>query len=156
MVLDRVHIEELLHDKLVELNVFLVDVQISASGKITVMADSDKGISINELESINRYLNQALDKENNDFELTVSSPGMDQPFKVMNQYHKNVGKRVSVTLTNGSKLEGVLSNLNESGFEIHDKVKQKKEGSKKKEWEETQVRVNFSDIKETKKVITFK
>ncbi|MFI5205072.1 MAG: ribosome assembly cofactor RimP, partial [Flavobacteriales bacterium] len=153
MVLDRLHIEEILHDKLAELNVFLVDVQVSATGKITIMADSDKGISITELETINRYVNQALDKENNDFELTVSSPGMDQPFKVVNQYQKNVGKRVSVKLKDGNKLEGILSNLTEAGFELHDKVKQKKEGSKKKEWEETRVRVLFTDIKETKKII---
>jgi ribosome maturation factor RimP len=68
MVLDRVHIEEVLQHKLEELNVFLVDVQVSQAAKITVLADCDAGITLIELEQINRFLNQALDKENNDFE----------------------------------------------------------------------------------------
>jgi ribosome maturation factor RimP len=156
MVLDKLHIEEILQPKLDELDVFLVDVQVHPTGKITVLADCDAGISINELENINRYLNEALDKENNDFELTVSSPGMDQPFKVMHQYRKNVGKRVTVVLKDGQKLEGVLCGLSETGFELNDKVKKKTERTKKKEWTEVQVPVLFTDIKETKKVITFK
>jgi ribosome maturation factor RimP len=156
MVLDKLHIEEILTDKLIELNVFLVDVQVSAIGKITVLADTEKGISIYELENINRYLNQVLDKENNDFELTVSSPGMDQPFKVIKQYQKNIGKRVGVKLLDGNKIEGILAKISNDGIELQDKVKIKKAGAKKKEWEEKQTIVLFSNIKETRKIITFK
>ena len=116
----------------------------------------DRGISIGELENVHRYLNEELDKENNDFELTVSSPGMDQPFKVMEQYKKNIGKEVEVKLMGGSKLKGILQSQNSEGIVLHTREKKKVEGSKKKEWIEEDHELPFSEILETRKTISFK
>ncbi len=43
-----------------------------------------------------------------DFSLEVSSPGLDEPLKMLRQYRKNIGRQVELTLQDGSKKEGKL------------------------------------------------
>jgi ribosome maturation factor RimP len=77
---------------------------------------------------------------------------MDQPFKVFRQYLKNIGRKVKVIEKDGKETEGVLKEANEEGVTLE------KEASKKKSLplENLLVHINFNNIKETKKIITFK
>ena len=45
--------------------------------------------------SVSRNIEHNLDREKEDFELSVSSPGLDQPFVVPQQYLKNIGRKIS-------------------------------------------------------------
>ena len=52
------------------------------------------GITIDECASLHRHIENNLDREKEDFELQVSSPGLDMPFAVIDQYYKNEGEKL--------------------------------------------------------------
>lgn len=86
---------------------FLVDVKALPSDVITIYADKAKNITIDECTALHRALIEKIPTAG-DYEITVSSPGMDQPFKVAEQYQKYMGRQVSVLLTNGQRYIGKL------------------------------------------------
>ena len=83
---------------------YLVEVNISPKNAITVKMDNlNGGVSIKDCVSVSRNIEHNLDREIQDFELQVTSPGLDQPFKVAQQYQKNIGKKISLlTIDNQS------------------------------------------------------
>jgi ribosome maturation factor RimP len=96
-----------------------------------------------------------LDREDVDFELQVTSPGLDKPFKVVQQYQKNIGKAVK-SKTEGGNIEGILKSVADEGIVIETERKERLEGKKKKIKVVEDVTLAFSDIIETKVVISFK
>src|SRR5215467_7190208 len=91
---------------------FLVEVKIKPGNNVKVFIDSDHGVSIDKLASLNRSLYKQIEESglfaNNDFSLEISSPGLDEPLKLHRQYVKNIGRHVEVTLKSGIKKEGKL------------------------------------------------
>jgi len=87
---------------------FLVAVRVSSAGKITVLTDKKGGITIDECVSISRFIEKNLNRDEEDYELMVSSPGLDMPFMVKEQYFKCEGKNVEIISTEGSKISGLL------------------------------------------------
>ena len=57
-------------------------------------------------------MNIVWTEKKEDFELQVSSPGLDQPFVVINQYLKNLGNKVTVTTKSNTVLIGELLEAN--------------------------------------------
>ena len=106
--------------------------------------------------SVSRNIEHNLDREEADFELHVSSAGLDKPFRHDNQYLKNIGKRVKVKLIDASKFEGELISFDPEEIQLMDRMKKKVEGRKKKEWVEEIYKIKMKEIKETKIVISFK
>ena len=127
------NITQLANQRISEFNGFVVDVIIANGNKIIVELDSPTGISIGQLENVNRFLNNELDNEVNEFELTVSSPGMEKPFKVHPQYIKNIGRKVRVKFNDGKTVEGLLQQVNAEEIEIVYQTKKKNEKNKKNE-----------------------
>ena len=62
-------------------DLFLVAVKVSSSNRITILADKNSGITIDECAAIHRHVENSLDRDKEDFELLVSSPGLDLPFR---------------------------------------------------------------------------
>jgi ribosome maturation factor RimP len=91
---------------------FLVDVKLKPGNSIQVMLDADEGISLNKCVSYNRKLYKIIEEKAlfapGDFALEVSSPGLDEPFKLPRQYRKNIGRLVEVVLKDGRKFSGKL------------------------------------------------
>ena len=142
-----------------ELNcgLFIVDISISATNVIHLELDKAEGyVSINECMSVSRNIEHNLDRESEDFELHVSSAGLDKPFRVLAQYTKNIGREVKVVTTDGKKMEGTLSTANEKEITLETSRKEKIEGKKKKELIVEQHVFPMNQIKETKIVISFK
>lgn len=148
-------IRELAEKKLQENDSFLVDVTVSAANKIRVTIDNFRGLAIDECVSMSRFIENQLDRDVEDFELEVSSPGMDQPFKVFRQYQKNTGREVEVKLLDGQKVEGKLVAATEKGIDIEQKSKEKVEGPKGKQLITRQTHLPFEQIKETRLIIKF-
>jgi len=105
---------------------------------------------------VSRGIEHNLDREVEDFELSVSSPGLLEPFVVHKQYVKNIGRRVTVKTHEGSKQEGLLEEVTEEHIRLTDKVKERIEGRKSKQWVDKEYLFKFEEIKETKVVISFK
>lgn len=135
---------------------FLVEVAVNPGAKINIELDSPNGITIEEVRKISRQVESGLDRDKEDFELTVSSPGLEKPFRVFPQYLKNVGRKVSVELNDGKKLEGQLLGATEVEIEVETKGKEKVEGKKSKQEVIRKHAIKMSDIKQTKVLISFK
>ena len=105
---------------------------------------------------IDRLVADAFDRDVEDYSLTVTSAGLDQPFKVLDQYIKFIGSEVEVVVKGGGKMKGVLTSANEAGFEVTVSKMVKVEGSKKKVQQDTVTAYTYEGIKSCKPVIKFK
>lgn len=150
-MIEKSHIEKLVNEFINGTGIFLVAVRLSSANKITVLADTMKGITIDECASIHRHLDKSLDRNAEDFELQVSSPGLDMPFGVIEQYYKNEGKKVEVVNNDGEKFTGTLKNVTSGGFELDTEVKVKGRGKEIKE-----ISFNLDQVKATKTILTIK
>ncbi|CAN5288485.1 ribosome assembly cofactor RimP [soil metagenome] len=148
-------IRELAEKKMKETDSYLVEITVSAANKIRITIDNFDGVSIQECVSVSRFIEEQLDRETEDYELEVSSPGLDQPFKVLNQYKKYKGKDVEVIFADGQKTEGKLLAANEKEIEIEQTTKEKVDGKKGKQLVIKQRHIPFDQIKETKIIIKF-
>jgi ribosome maturation factor RimP len=148
-MIEKGKIERLVTDFINGTGVFLVAIKVSSSNRITVLVDTMQGIRIDECAALHRYLEKNLDRDAEDFELQVSSPGLDMPFGVIEQYHKNEGRRVEVTDMDGIKSNGILKNVTAGGFELETEVRVK---GKPKETKD--ISFNFDQVKSTIVVLT--
>jgi ribosome maturation factor RimP len=132
---------------------FLVEVKIKPTNNVKVFLDGDKGISIEKCITYNRQLYKMIESSGlfpaDDFSLEVSSPGLDEPLKLMRQYHKNTGRKVEVLLKDGVKTEGVLKQVTENGIIIEETR------GKNKKKEIVEHSFPFDSIKSTKIQIVF-
>lgn len=149
-------IRALIDEKLEGSENYLVDLTVSASNQIRVELDHLDGISIDECVAMSRHIDSSFDREIDDFELQVSSPGLDQPFKVFQQYVKNIGREVSIVKVEGQKLKGLLIDANQAEVTLEYETKEKVEGKKKKELIIHQDKIPMNEIKETRIIISFK
>ena len=136
---------------------FLVDIEISKENDITIAIESREGdVTIDNCIDIDRLVADAFDRDVEDYSLTVTSAGLDQPFKVLDQYVKFIGSEVEVVVKGGGKMKGVLTSANEAGFEVTVSKMVKVEGSKKKVQQDTVTAYTYEGIKSCKPVIKFK
>lgn len=154
-MIDKEKILNLVKEKLEE-SMFLVDVSVNTSNVIHVEIDSFSGLSIDQCVAISRHIESNLDRESDDFELQVSSPGAGLPFKVKEQYLKNTGRELEVTLKDGIVLKGLLVEANEEEVLIETSAKEKPEGSNKKVLVTRTNRVAYDDIQRARVIISFK
>jgi ribosome maturation factor RimP len=150
-MIEKQTIQGLVEEFMIGTGLFLVAVKVSTSNRITVLADKKEGITIDECASIHRHIEKNLDREKEDFELQVSSPGLDLPFGVIEQYHKNEGRKVEVIDNEGSRYSGKLKNVTEGGFELETELKIK---GKTKELKD--ISFNFEQIKSARVILTIK
>lgn len=133
---------------------FLVDLKISRDNAIEIFADALQGVNIQTCMKISREIEARLDRDKEDFELTVSSAGIGYPFLVEGQYQKNLNKTVEIKLQDNSKLTGILKAFDAETLTIEQEEKKKTTG-KKKEQIKTEKTLLRKDIKEIKDVVTF-
>ena len=135
---------------------YLVDISIAAGNNITVEIDNDQGVDIEDCVALSRYLESKLNREEDDFELTVSSVGLTSAFKTQRQYKKYEGKEVEVLTKKGQKFTGILKSSDENGFTITVNRKERPEGAKRKIEIDEDQQFTFEEIKHTKYLISFK
>lgn len=148
-MIDKTRIEKLVNEFIEGTGIFLVAVKVSTSNRIMVLADTMKGITIDECAELHRYVEKNLDRNIEDYELQISSPGLDSPFKVIEQYYRNEGSRIEVVSKEGQKMTGILKNVTEGGFELETERKVKGKALEIKD-----VSFNFDQVKSAKVVFT--
>lgn len=149
-------IENLIKPKIDEEGLFQVEVTVSSSNKISVFIDGDKGVTIDQCMALSRFIEQNLNRDEEDFELDVSSAGLDLPLKVQRQYIKNIGRSVAIILKNGQKLTGKLVNANDDGINLEVEKNVFLEGKKRKQRITEILPLMYSEIKSTKIVVSFR
>jgi ribosome maturation factor RimP len=158
-MIEKEVVRALAQERIDELNdgIFIVEITITPNNFILVELDKTSGgVAINDCVSVSRNIEHNLDRDVEDFELSVSSAGMDRPLRVKQQYEKNLGRLVQVIQKDGVSIEGNLTAYTEEGLTVSSEKKVKLEGAKKKELITEINNILFSDIKEVKRVITFK
>lgn len=135
---------------------FIVDVTVSRDNDVELTIESEEGVvDLDDCEAINDVFCLSFDREKEDYALTVSSAGLDQPFKVLKQYLKAVGTEVEVKLKGGKKLIGELRGADEVGIVLKYSVKEAVQGKKKKEMVEHEENFALSEINSVMPYITF-
>ena len=135
---------------------FIVDVAVSKDNDVILTIEKEVGtVDLDDCRSINDAFLDAFDRDVEDYSLTVTSAGLDQPFKILRQYLKAIGSLVEVKLKGGRKLVGVLTEADESGIKLRYSQKMTVEGKKKKEIVDTEESLPFEAINSTVPHIVF-
>lgn len=148
-------LQQLIELKAQNTDVFLVQLKVRPGNKLVVTLDSDSGMTVDKLTEWNRYLENALDRDAEDFDLTVESPGVGEPLHVTRQYLRNKGRKVEVKTMDGQKLSGTIVAADDHGFAIGYRERETMPGKKQKQWVEKIRQLKYSDIKETRVMVVF-
>ncbi|HDR90045.1 MAG TPA: ribosome assembly cofactor RimP [Bacteroidetes bacterium] len=152
----RERVQEAIEKSFWDDDFFLVDVQIIPGKKVTVYVDRENGITIDECAELSKSLLYTLEGELEDMELTVSSPGLTMPFRVKEQYEKNISRNVEVVMKDGEKFKGKLLGVSDSGFSLLTREATGAGGKKKKQEEAAERWFAFDEVKSTKIAVEFK
>ncbi len=140
-------IKELTNTHLEGTDRFAVSIAVRSDNRIRIFIDSDTHVLIEHCIELSKFIESQLDRDIEDFELNVSSSGLDQPYKLSRQYIKNIGREVAVLLKDNNKIDGTLIAADNESFSIKEITKVKKIIT------ETTHSFQYSDIKETKEII---
>lgn len=158
-MISKKKVTELINERIAELDngLFIVDLTISTSNVIKVEIDKYEGfVSVDDCIRVSRNVEHNLDREKEDFELSVSSAGLDKGLRVFPQYTKNVGREVKVKLNEGGSIEGKMIEATPEHIVVQTSRKERLEGKKKKETIIEDHVLTMDKIKETKIIISFK
>jgi ribosome maturation factor RimP len=155
-MIDKSIVKSLVEEWLDDKEYFLVDVEISKDNKIVVEIDHADGVWIEDCVELSRYIEDRLNRDEEDYELEVGSAGLGQPFKVPQQYINFVGKEVEVLDGDGKKMKGILKSVDGNDFVVTVKEKVKEEGKKRPELKDVDKTFQMDKVKYTKYLISFK
>lgn len=148
----KTFVDEWLQDK----EYFLVDVEVTPDDRIVVEIDHKDGVWIEDCAELSRYIEEHLNRDEEDYELEVGSAGLGQPFKVVQQYINCIGQEVEVLQKDGKKFTGTLKSVDEPTFVVTTKEKKKLEGQKRPQMVETDHEFNMQEVKYAKYLLNFK
>ena len=147
-LMDYAKIESAVERAVTDNDSFLVELELKPNNIIVAYADSDNGLTIDQIKMINRQIESDLDRDVEDFNLTVSSPDLNRPLKTWRQYKKNVGRYLKVNF-NERQEEGMLMKVEVNYLVLS-------VPNKKKSAPNTELEIQFADIAEAKVAIRFK
>jgi ribosome maturation factor RimP len=82
--------------------------------RITVVADGDDPLNLDSIAELSRSASDLLDGvDTPEYVLEVTSPGVDRPLTTEKHYRRARGRKVELTLSDGSQLTGRLGDIRE-------------------------------------------
>lgn len=154
-MLSEEYIRRIVREQINNSDLFLVDIKVSPSKKINVYVDSMNGIKISDCARLSRSIENSLAADYDDYELEVSSPGLDKPLKIHRQYQKNVGRNIDIITKDGHKITGKLIKVYEDHIEIRAEEKVKSKHNNLKQPVLKNYVFDFSEIKSAMVVVEF-
>ncbi|MCA1763232.1 MAG: ribosome assembly cofactor RimP [Cryomorphaceae bacterium] len=149
-------IRALVGEKIEGTDYYILSVEIKSGNNIFVELESMGPVAISDCVDISRQIEHNLDREEEDFSLQVSSPGLDKPLKDFRQYVKNIGRTLKVKLEKDTELEGVLAEANQENITLKTSRKERVPGKKRKELIEEEHVLTYPEIKQARIKIMFK
>ena len=168
---DKAKLTALIQPYLNDGQLYVVVIQIAGRQggqiKVTVLLDSDMGITIEECAQVSRKLGGEMDELNffgeSPFILEVSSPGVDFPLTFPRQFVRNIGRQLVVTLEDGVTRKGILESVSDDQILLNIEPEKKAKSKKKKEVDLTTelvpagpTPISFEQIKKATVEISFK
>ena len=142
--------------EIVARGLYIVEVTVSKDNDVEVTIESEEGkVELEDCVAISRFFESKFDRETEDYSLTVTSAGLDQPFKVFKQFEKAIGKKVEVQLKGGKKMVAVLEAADQESITLKYSQKEAVEGKKKKEIVEHVDRFTMDQVNSVKPFIEF-
>ena len=135
-------------------SIFLIDLIVSDSFKVTVTLDGDNGVALQDCIDVSKFIDSNLDREEQDYALEVASVGVGSPLKLTRQYKKNIG-RTLIVKTSGEIIEAELVDANDDFVILSWKAREPKKLGKGKETVQKELRLPYVDIKEAIVTVTF-
>lgn len=133
---------------------YVVNVTISKSNVIELFLDADSSVTIDDCVEVSNYINEKLDRDVEDYELSVSSAGIDEPLLKMRQYKKYIGKDLIITDTEGVKKMYKLLSFNDEQLEVEE-AEAKKYGKLTKVIYHDATTLEINKLKEVRPYIKF-
>ena len=155
-MIDKSIVKSLVEEWLADKDYFLVDIQTSQDDRIVVEIDHADGVWIEDCVELSRFIEERLNRDEQDYELEVGSAGLGQPFKVAQQYVNCIGKEVEVLTAEGKKVKGILKAVDGRLFTVTTQEKVKVEGKKRPQLQEVDREYNMDEVKYCKYLISFK
>lgn len=132
---------------------FVIGVNIRPVNNISLFLDGDAGVTIEKCVRVNKAIyKQIVENEiyaDGEFSLEVSSPGIDEPLKMIRQYIKNIGREIEVDTIDDSHFEGKLIATDVAGIEMEVETGK---GNKK---EIVKHLISFDQIRQTRVKVVF-
>lgn len=153
---DKALVQQAVSSAMEGTDLFLVDLKVSADNRIVVEVDSMQPMDVDTCVALSRKIEAQLNRDADDFELEVGSAGLTSPFKVKQQYQKNLGNEVEVLTRDGRKFSGTLTQAGEETFTVEVARKVKREGAKRPVVEMQPETLAYDQAKSVKYVINFK
>ncbi|MGM9741120.1 MAG: ribosome assembly cofactor RimP [Candidatus Cryptobacteroides sp.] len=126
---------------------FITEVSVSVDNDIVIAIESEEGIvDMDDCVSISEKFQEIFNRDEEDYALTVTSAGLDQPFRILKQYIKAIGSQVEVKTRDGRKLVGTLTAADEEAFTLAYDLKEAVPGKKKKEIVRHEDRFAYGDV----------
>ena len=151
MNLDQANITQKIAEIVEKKGFFPVEIIVRGTPSKRVMEvfiDGEKDISAEDCAEVSREINSELEnlpEAGNDYRLDVSSPGVDKPLKFLKQYPKHISRNFEVSYKlNGDtkKLSGKLIRVEDQDLTFLTK-------------DNSEIKINFSNIKKAKVVVSF-
>ena len=146
-MIDKFKVLDIVKDTLEGTEKYLINMRITPDNRIFVDIDGDNGINIDDCIELSRTIENKLNREEEDFELNVSSAGAEAPLKMPRQYRRHIGRMLSVEPFEGEAVQGTLLEADEEQFVI------KTKGQKKVAPQELTFR--YDNVKTVKVVLPF-
>lgn len=155
-MIDKKVVKSLVEEWLKDKEYFLVDIEISPDDRIVVEIDHADGVWIEDCVELSKFIEDRLNRDEEDYELEVGSAGLGQPFKVSQQYINFVGQMVEVLDADGTKVKGTLKSVDGNDFVVTVSEKVKVEGKKRPVLMDVDHTYQMDKVKYTKYLISFK
>ena len=155
-MIDTRKITALAEQKLEGTDLFVVDCTCTPGNEVELIVDSDTSVGIDACAELSRAIEAELDRDTEDFSLTVMSAGIGSELRSLRQYRKLVGHSVEVLLLSGVKLQARLDEVSDEGITLSYEEKQAVEGRKRKQLVTVSRSYPFAEIKYTKEWLDFK
>lgn len=155
-MIDTLKITAIAEEKLEGTDLFVVNCTCTAANEVELIIDSDTSVGIDACAELSRAIEAELDRDTEDFSLTVMSAGIGSELRTLRQYRKLVGSSVEVLLTSGIKLLARLDEVTQEGITLSYEEKQSVEGKKRKQLVKVERTYPFEEIRATREWLDFK
>lgn len=131
-MIDKQEVARLVEQAIENTDAYVVDLSVSADNDIVVELDSSTGVDLDFCAEVSRKLNEALDRDKEDYSLEVGTASLSAPFKVKQQYEKHLGDKVDILTKDGRKITGAtLTAVGDDNFTVETMQKVREEGAKR-------------------------
>lgn len=155
-MIDHTQVQQIVEDTISQQGAFLVDLNIDSGNHIKVVADHIERVSLDQLVQLSRAIEGAFDRDDEDFEIMVTSPGVGEPLKVWQQYVQNVGRTLKVETKADLEFKGQLTSFENDVITLEWKEREPKKVGKGKITVNKEIKIPIADIKRSRVQIEFK